>query len=146
MEQGLIARALIASDVGGWRVAQRLFAFAVLSLVEVFITSFAFNLPTTLSDAINPVAYAKILAQTGLLSFVVLAVLLWPDREVIGRAWDRECRQSNLRTSVLVNLLVFGVLLVGTIRFSDIAAHSNQPPWNWFVPYCGLLLITGLSL
>src|SRR5262249_55254518 len=104
MEQNLTAHTLPRADLGRSRVVLRLLAFASLSIIEVFITSFAFNFPTALADWGNPVAYAKMLAQAGLVAFAVLAILMWPDRAAIQRAWDRACEVGNLRASVLANL------------------------------------------
>ena len=124
----------------------RLFAFCALACVEVFVTSFAFNFPTALVDWANPVTYAKLAAQTGLLAIIVLAVLTWPDRATIARTWERTTQTHNWRASVLLNIALFAALLIATLGFSAIAAGADHPPWIAFAGYCTLLLVTGLSL
>ena len=123
-----------------------MFAFCALACVEVFLTSFAFNFPTALVDWANPVTYAKLAAQTGLLAIIVLAVLTWPDRATIVETWERTMRMHNWRASLLTNIALFAALLIATLGFSAIAAAAEHPPWLAFAAYCALLLVTGVSL
>ncbi len=124
----------------------RLWAAILLTLGEIIAVSFAFNFPTGLPEALNPVAYAKCTAQAGLLAFVTLVLVLWPDRAKVNETWNRATRDGNWAIQCLANIGLFALLLPATIAFSDLAAHSAAPPWGWFALYCGLLLATLVSL
>ncbi len=124
----------------------RLWAAISLALGEIVAVSFAFNFPTGLPEAINPVAWAKCSAQAGLLAFVTLTLVLWPDRSKVIDAWGRATRDSNWVVHALANTALFALLLPATLAFSDFAAHSAERPWAWFAVYCCLLLATLLSL
>jgi exosortase E/protease (VPEID-CTERM system) len=130
------------------RTSSRVRLWAAISLVlgEIIAVSFAFNFPTGLPEAINPVAWAKCSAQAGLLAFVTLTLVLWPDRGKVIDAWSRATRDSNWVVHALANIALFALLLPATIAFSDFAAHAAERPWVWFALYCCLLLATLLSL
>jgi exosortase E/protease (VPEID-CTERM system) len=135
-----------AAESGRPRRAKRLLAFAVLSLFQLVAVSYAFNFPTGLPEWMNPVAYAKGAAQAGLLAFVAFAVIIWPQRDTVLKAWSDAARTHSWRGSVVANLGLFVALLVATIAFSSLAAHASEPPWHWFALYCCLLFATAISL
>ena len=124
----------------------RLVAFGALTLVEIFLISYAFNFPTGLPEWINPVTLAKASAQAALVALAVLVLISWPARERIANAWSSAMQDYNWRASVVVNLALFAVLLAATVAFSELVARSASPPWHWFALYCLLLLATASSL
>ena len=124
----------------------RLVAFAALALVEIFLTSFAFNFPTGLPEWINPVTLAKACAQAAVVALFVLVLIAWPMRERICSAWSSAMNDYNWRASVVVNLALFAALLAATVAFSELVARSADPPWHWFALYCLLLLAAASSL
>ena len=103
----------------------RLVAFAALALVEVFLTSFAFNFPTGLPEWINPVTLAKASVQAGVVALVVLVMSAWPARERIAVSWSSAMETYNWRASLIVNFGLFAALLVATIAFSALVASSE---------------------
>jgi exosortase E/protease (VPEID-CTERM system) len=139
-------RALPAVEIGKSDRTRRLLAFAALSLGEILLISYAFNFATGLPEWMNPVAYAKGAAQTGLLALIAFLVIVWPQHQAILRAWNEAARAHSWRASVLINLALFAVVLAATIAFSNLAAHASAPPWRWFALYCCLLLATAASL
>lgn len=139
-------RTLPASAKSSTNRTWRLLAFAGLCLGEALLISFNFNFATGLPEWLNPVAYAKGLAQTGLLALAAFAVVVWPRRETLARAWSEAAQAHNWRGAVLAHVGLFAVLLHATIAFSCLAAQSPEPPWVWFALYCGLLIATGVSL
>ena len=124
----------------------RLMAFGALTLVEVFLISYAFNFPTGLPEWINPVTLAKASAQAALVALAVLVLITWPTRERIANAWSSAMQNYNWRASVVVNLALFAALLAATVAFSELVARSPSPPWHLFALYCLLLLATASSL
>ena len=124
----------------------RLLTFGALTLVEIFLISYAFNFPTGLPEWINPVNLAKASAQAALVALAVLVLISWPARERIANAWSSAMQDYNWRARVVVNLALFAVLLAATVAFSELVARSASPPWHWFALYCLLLLATASSL
>ena len=70
----------------------RLVAFGALTLVEIFLISYAFNFPTGLPEWINPVTLAKASAQAALVALAVLVLISWPAREGSRTPGPRQCR------------------------------------------------------
>jgi exosortase E/protease (VPEID-CTERM system) len=139
-------RALTAVEIGKSDRTRRLLAFATLALGELFLVSYSFNFPTGLPEWSNPVAYAKGIAQAGLLALVTFLVVVWPQRSKIFEAWSEAARTHSYRAAVLANLGIFVALLVATIAFSSLVTRAPEPPWHWFALYCCLLLIAAVSL
>jgi exosortase E/protease (VPEID-CTERM system) len=135
-----------AARIGNSKRARRLLAFVGLSLVELLLISFSFNFPTGIPEWMNPVAYAKGLAQAGLLAAITFVVVAWPQRGAMFRTWSEAARSHSWRASLLTNLGLFAVVLAATIVFSGLVARASEPPWHWFALYCCLLLVMGLSL
>ena len=135
-----------AVQIGKSDRTRRLLAFCVLALAEILLVSYSFNFPTGLPEWANPVAYAKGIAQAGLLALVTFLVVVWPQRSAIFRAWSDAARTHRCRAAVLANLGLFVVLLVATIAFSNLVARAPEPPWSWFALYCCLLLVAAGSL
>lgn len=124
----------------------RLLAVAALALGEIFLASYSFTFTTGLPEWINPVAYAKALAQVGLLAVAAFALVAWPQRARIADVWDEAAQSHQWLTALAVNLGLFTVLLVAGHAFTQLAAHTSQPPWPWFALYCGQLLLVAISL
>jgi exosortase E/protease (VPEID-CTERM system) len=94
----------------------------------------------------NPVAYAKGLAQAGFLAVAAFAVIVWPRRAEILKSWSEAAPAHRWRTSVAINLALLAVVYAATLAFSSFAAHASSPPWVWFALYCCLLLALAVSL
>jgi exosortase E/protease (VPEID-CTERM system) len=134
------------AEFGKSALSRRLIVFAVLSLGEIFLVSYTFNFSTGLPEWLNPVAYAKGLAQAGFLAVVTFAVIVWPQRAAVLKSWSEAARAQGPRASIVANLCLLGVVLLATVAFSSLAAHTSAPPWRWFALYCCLLLAMAASL
>jgi exosortase E/protease (VPEID-CTERM system) len=124
----------------------RLLALAALALGEIFLASFSFTFTTGLPEWINPVAYAKALAQVGLLTVGAFALIAWPQRARIAAVWDEAAQRHQWLAALAVNLGLFAVLLVAGHAFTRLAEQTSQPPWSLFALYCGQLLLVAISL
>ena len=120
--------------------------FAGLALLQIAAVSFLFYFPTALAEWSNPVAYAKKLAQLGVLACVLFALVAWPRRgEILGR-WSEATDAQRWHRAVLANLGIFIPLALATVAFSRLAAGAATPPWSWFWAYCRLLLVNAVFL
>jgi exosortase E/protease (VPEID-CTERM system) len=119
---------------------------AALALVEVFLTSLAFNVPTDLPEWLNPIAYVKRLAHVGVLTVLAFLVIAWPTSDRILALWREAAQARRWTVSVGINLALFVALLLASAAFSSRASDAGGLPALWFAAYSGLLLATGVSL
>jgi len=123
----------------------RLGVFAALMLTEVFACSFAFSFQTALPGWVNPITYAKVAVQAGIVASAVMVLGAWPARATVAQAWASAMAGYNWWVAVAANLLAFSLLLVASVAFSAVAAASAMP-WGWFALYCAWLIVTAATL
>lgn len=139
-------RTLSPADTGRPNRHWRLLALAVLGFCEALLVTYSFNFGTGLPEWVNPVAYAKGLAQAGTLALAAFALIVWPQRQTVLTVWNETARTHNWRAALLANIGLFAALLLASFAFTRFAAHASEPPWLWFALYCCLLLATAASL
>jgi exosortase E/protease (VPEID-CTERM system) len=126
----------------GWRFV----VFVALTVLEIGAVSYLFYFPVGAGEWANPVFYAKKGAQIGVVAAVAFCIIAWPRRQLILGSWDEFAQGQHWRLVVASNLIIFTLLVVATVTFSNYAATTRDPPWLWFVAFCALLLVNAGSL
>lgn len=128
----------------GPRLTGRLATFVLLTLSEILLASSIYDSPRALPTWSNPILYANWLALAGLLAVVALALIAWPRRGEILQMWRGSALHQNWGSIVVVNLSLFGLLLLARIGFAESDPQATDHYWYW--AYTILLLATGVSL
>lgn len=135
-----------ASARNGIAAPAKIGLFALLATTEILLTSYLFVFDFPIPRGLNPQYYLRQLVLGGVAAFLAFALICWPARHALTKAWAESRSAAELRTALKVNLVLFAVLTVATVSFSLYASTLDQPPWALYGLYLVPLALTGLSL
>lgn len=119
---------------------------AVLATAEMLLTSYLFVFDFPIPRSLNPQYYLRQFVLGGAAATLAFAIICWPARFALTRAWLDGRTAADLRLALTANLALFAVLIAATVGFSRYAAMLDQPPWTVYGLYLVPLALTGLSL
>ena len=114
---------------------------------QILATSLLFSFEANIPAWQHPAYWLRQLEMLAIVAAVASVVLAWPRRREIGEIWQATAAGTSWRRPLVVNLVLFGVLMLATVGITAAAERSpGAPPWGLLWLYMLPLAATAVSL